>query len=77
MDNNMALIERIIASTNKQAEAITQKLQNLIDTADLSNPAISSQIQLFTHQLTMWSNAGSALIKVYKDTCQSILQRIG
>src|SRR5260364_272441 len=77
MDSNASLIEQIMAKTNEQVEALTQKVQNLIDTGDLSNPAVMSQFQLFLGQLSVLSNLPSSIVKVYVDRCQSIIQRIG
>ncbi len=77
MDSSVSLIEHIIEKTNKQVEAFTQKIQNMMDTADFTNPAVSNQFQLLMNQLTLVSNSGSALAKAFKDVCQATIQRIG
>ncbi len=77
MDNNASLIEQIMSKTNEQVEALTQKIQNLVDTGDFTNAAVVSQFQLFLGKLSVVSNLPSAIVKVYVDRCQSIIQRIG
>lgn len=72
----MSVIDSIMESMGGQLLSLTEKVQNFLDTADLSNPAMATKLQMFSNQLSVYTNLNSTMIKVFGDMAKSTIHNM-
>ncbi len=72
----MSVIDAIMESMGGQVQSLTDQVQGFLDTADLSNPAMATKLQMFVNKLSIFTNLESTMIKVFGDMAKSTIHNM-
>ncbi len=72
----MSVIDNIAEMMSEKIRSFSDQVQNFLNSADLSNPAVLTQLQLFANKLSMYTNLNSTMTKIFGDMAKTTIHNM-